>query len=31
MDSYGIKNSLRLTIGTDEENEQFLNILESNF
>ncbi len=31
MDSYGIKNSLRLTIGNEDENKKFLDILEKNF
>ena len=31
MDAYGIKNSLRLTIGKEEENEKFIEILEKNF
>ncbi len=31
MNSYGIKNSLRVTIGTDEENKTFLDILDKNF
>ena len=31
MDSYGINNALRLTIGNDEENIKFLDILEKNF
>lgn len=31
MNTYGIKNSLRVTIGTDEENKTFLDILDKNF
>ena len=31
MDAYGIKNSLRLTIGKEEENAKFIEILEKNF
>jgi len=31
MNSYGIKNSLRVTIGTEEENRTFLDILDKNF
>jgi len=31
MNTYGIKNSLRATIGTDEENKTFLDILDKNF
>ena len=31
MDTYGINNSLRLTIGNDDENQKFLDILENNF
>lgn len=31
MNNYGIKNSLRVTIGTDEENKTFLDILDKNF
>jgi len=31
MNTYGIKNSLRITIGTDEENKTFLDILDKNF
>lgn len=31
MNSYGIKNSLRVTIGTEEENRNFLDILDKNF
>ncbi len=31
MDSYEIDNSLRLTIGNDNENKKFLDILEKNF
>ena len=31
MNTYGIKNSLRVTIGTDEENKIFLDILDKNF
>tara|TARA_A100001037_G_scaffold291380_1_gene305415 strand:+ start:197 stop:1270 length:1074 start_codon:yes stop_codon:yes gene_type:complete len=31
MDTYGIKNSLRLTVGNEEENTKFIEILEKNF
>lgn len=31
MNTYGIKNSLRVTIGTDDENKTFLDILDKNF
>ena len=31
MDTYGINNSLRLTIGNDQENIKFLDVLEKNF
>ena len=31
MNSYGIKNSLRVTIGNDKENKIFLDVLENNF
>lgn len=31
MNTYGIKNSLRVTIGTNEENKTFLDILDKNF
>ena len=31
MNTYGIKNSLRVTIGTDEENKTFLDILDKKF
>ena len=31
MDTYGINNSLRLTIGNEQENIKFLDILEKNF
>ena len=31
MDSYEINNALRLTIGNDEQNIKFLDILERNF
>ena len=31
MNAYNIENSLRLTVGTEEENNKFLDILENNF
>ncbi len=31
MDSYGINNSLRLTVGNEVENKKFLDVLERNF
>ena len=31
MDTYDIKNSLRLTVGNEEENTKFIEILEKNF
>ncbi len=31
MSAYKIKNSLRVTVGTEEENKTFLDVLESNF
>ena len=31
MTSYGIKNSLRVSIGNDNENKKFLEVLENKF
>ena len=31
MDTYGIKNSLRLTVGNEIENTKFIEILENTF